>query len=66
MAAAWRQYDDPVMHHGGTRTGSRKRQGRHACCTKHFMSGLSFVELGGLEPPSKHRTQKLSTRLFPL
>ena len=24
---------------------------------------LSFVEMGGLEPPSKHRTKRLSTRL---
>ena len=24
---------------------------------------LSFVEMGGLEPPSKHRTRQLSTRL---
>ena len=24
---------------------------------------LFFVEMGGLEPPSKHRTRKLSTRL---
>ena len=28
------------------------------------MSLLSFfVEMGGLEPPSKHRTRQLSTRL---
>ena len=24
---------------------------------------LLFVEMGGLEPPSKHRTRELSTRL---
>ncbi len=29
-----------------------------------FLVTLIFVELGGLEPPSKHRTEKLSTRLF--
>ncbi len=28
------------------------------------MSETSEVELGGLEPPSKHRTRQLSTRLF--
>ena len=27
---------------------------------------ISFVEMGGLEPPSKHRTRELSTRLVPL
>ena len=26
----------------------------------------SFVEMGGLEPPSKHRTRQLSTRLVSL
>ena len=27
------------------------------------LSFFSFVEMGGLEPPSKHRTRELSTRL---
>ena len=27
---------------------------------------MLFVEMGGLEPPSKHRTRELSTRLVSL
>jgi len=30
---------------------------------KETIGSLFFVEMGGLEPPSKHRTRKLSTRL---
>ena len=28
-----------------------------------FLCKIFFVEMGGLEPPSKHRTRELSTRL---
>ena len=62
-----------VLLNGGISKSKQKRFYKHTltkfvcksvCKTSNSLIFICIVEMGGLEPPSKHSTQKLSTRLF--